>query len=52
MATGDSGNYAGGLLEVVEAEAILKFSEANVTTPLVKVKAEPKADQITYATYL
>ena len=51
MATGDSGNYAGGLLEVVEAEAILKFSEANVTTPLVKVKAEPKADQITFMAY-
>lgn len=51
MATGDTGNYAGGLLEVVEAEAILKFSEANVTTPLVKVKAEPKADQITFMAY-
>jgi len=51
MATGDTGNYAGGLLEVVEAEAILKFSEANVTTPLVKVKGEPKADQITFMAY-
>ena len=51
MATGDSANYAGGLLEVIEAEAILKFSEASVSVPLVKQKSEPKADQITFMAY-
>ena len=51
MATGDSGNYAGSLLEVIEAEAILKFSEASVSVPLVKQKSEPKADQITFVAY-
>ena len=51
MATGDTGNYAGGLLEVIEAEAILKFSEASVSVPLVKQKSEAKADQITFMAY-
>ena len=51
MATGDSGNYAGALLEVIEAEAILKFSEASVSVPLVRQKSEPKADQITFIAY-
>lgn len=51
MATGDTSNYAGGLLEVIEAEAILKFSEASVSVPLVKQKSEAKADQITFMAY-
>jgi hypothetical protein len=52
MATGDSANnFAGSLLEVIEAEAILKFSEASVSVPLVKQKSEPKADQITFVAY-
>ena len=51
MAAGDSGNFAGGLLEVIESEALIKFSEANVTVPLVTLKGEPKADQITFITY-
>ena len=51
MAAGDSGNFAGGLLEVIESEAIIKFSEANVTMPLVTLKGEPKADQITFIAY-
>jgi len=51
MAAGDSGNFAGGLLEVIESEALIKFSEANVTVPLVTVKNEPKADQITFIAY-
>jgi hypothetical protein len=38
MAAGDSGDFAGGLLEVIESEAVIKFSEANVTMPLVTVK--------------
>ncbi len=51
MAAGDSGNFSGGLLEVIESEAVIKFSEANVTMPLVTVKGEPKADQITFIAY-
>ena len=51
MAAGDSGDFAGGLLEVIESEAVIKFSEANVTMPLVTVKGEPKADQITFIAY-
>lgn len=51
MAAGDSGNFAGGLLEVIESEAVIKFSEANVTAPLVTLKGEPKADQITFIAY-
>ena len=51
MATGDSGNFAGGLLEVIESEALIKFSEANVTLPLITVKGEPKADSITFIAY-
>ena len=51
MAAGDSGNFAGGLLEVIESEALIKFSEANVTVPLVTLKGEPKADQITFIAY-
>ena len=52
MATGDSANnFAGSLLEVIEAEAILKFSEASVSVPLVTQKSEPKADQITFVAY-
>lgn len=51
MAAGDSGNFAGGLLEVIESEALIKFSEANVTMPLVTLKGEPKADQITFIAY-
>ena len=51
MAAGDTGNFAGGLLEVIESEAVIKFSEANVTMPLVTVKGEPKADQITFIAY-
>tara|TARA_Y100000401_G_scaffold33917_1_gene25293 strand:- start:2956 stop:3813 length:858 start_codon:yes stop_codon:yes gene_type:complete len=51
MAAGDSGNFAGGLLEVIESEALIKFSEANVTVPLVTLKQEPKADQITFIAY-
>jgi hypothetical protein len=51
MAVGDSGDFAGGLLEVIESEAVIKFSEANVTMPLVTVKGEPKADQITFIAY-
>ena len=51
MAAGASGDFAGGLLEVIESEAVIKFSEANVTMPLVTVKGEPKADQITFIAY-
>ncbi len=51
MATGDSGNFAGGLLEIIESEALIKFSDANVTMPLISVKGEPKADQITFIAY-
>ena len=51
MATGDSGNFAGGLLEVIQSEALIKFSDANVTLPLISVKGEPKADQITFIAY-
>jgi len=51
MATGDSGNFAGGLLEVIQSEALIKFSEANVTLPLITVKGEPKADSITFIAY-
>ena len=51
MAVGDSGDFSGGLLEVIESEAVIKFSEANVTMPLVTVKGEPKADQITFIAY-
>lgn len=51
MATGDTGNFAGGLLEVIESEALIKFSDANVTLPLISVKGEPKADQITFIAY-
>ena len=51
MAAGDSGNFAGGLLEVIESEALIKFSEANVAVPLVTLKGEPKADQITFIAY-
>jgi hypothetical protein len=51
MAVGDSGDFAGGLLEVIESEAVIKFSEANVTMPLVTLKGEPKADQITFIAY-
>ena len=51
MAAGDSGDFSGGLLEVIESEAVIKFSEANVTMPLVTVKGEPKADQITFIAY-
>jgi len=51
MATGDSGNFAGGLLEIIESEALIKFSDANVTMPLITVKGEPKADQITFIAY-
>lgn len=51
MATGDSGNFAGGLLEVIESEALIKFSDANITMPLISVKGEPKADQITFIAY-
>lgn len=51
MAAGDSGNFSGGLLEVIESEALIKFSEANVTVPLVTLKGEPKADQITFIAY-
>lgn len=51
MAAGDSGNFSGGLLEVIHSEALIKFSEANVTVPLVTLKGEPKADQITFIAY-
>ena len=51
MAVGDSGDFAGGLLEVIESEAVIKFSEANVTMPLVTLKGEPKADQIPFIAY-
>ena len=51
MAAGDSGLFAGGLIEQIEAEAIVKFSEANVTTPLVTLKGHDKADQVTFIAY-
>ncbi len=51
MAAGDSGLFAGGLIEQIEAEAIVKFSEANVTTPLVTLKGNDKADQVTFIAY-
>ena len=51
MAAGDSGLFAGGLLEVIESEAVIKFSEANVTMPLVTTKGYPKADQVTFIAY-
>ena len=51
MAAGDSGLLSGGLLEVIESEAVIKFSEANVTMPLVTTKGYPKADQVTFIAY-
>ena len=51
MAAGDSGLFAGGLIEQIEAEAIVKFSEAGVTMPLVTLKGHEKADQVTFIAY-
>ena len=51
MAAGDSGLFAGGLIEQIEAEAIVKFSEAGVTMPLVTSKGYEKADQVTFIAY-
>jgi hypothetical protein len=51
MAAGDSGLFAGGLIEQIEAEAIVKFSEAGVTMPLVTLKGHDKADQVTFIAY-
>jgi hypothetical protein len=51
MAAGDSGLFSGGLIEQIEAEAIVKFSEAGVTMPLVTLKGHDKADQVTFIAY-
>lgn len=51
MAAGDSGLFAGGLLEEISSEAVIKFSEANVTMPLVTVRGVAKADQVTFIAY-
>tara|TARA_R110000803_G_scaffold147352_1_gene212939 strand:+ start:24 stop:881 length:858 start_codon:yes stop_codon:yes gene_type:complete len=51
MAAGDSGLLSGGLLEVIESEAVIKFSEAGVTIPLVTLKGHDKADQVTFIAY-
>jgi hypothetical protein len=51
MAAGDSGLLSGGLLEVIESEAVIKFSEAGVTMPLVTLKGHDKADQVTFIAY-
>jgi len=53
MATGDSGNYAGALADIIQAEAIQRFVTAGVfvnplrpDTSLVSVFSEPRADKI------
>lgn len=51
MATGDSGNFAGGLLEVIAADAVVAFNKANVTLPLLSLRGEVKADQITFTAW-
>ncbi len=48
---GDSSYFAGGLLEVIAADAIVNFNKANVTLPLVSLRGEPKADQITFTAW-
>ena len=53
MATGDSGNFAGALADIIQAEAIQRFVTAGVfvnplrpDTSLVSVFSEPRADKI------
>jgi len=51
MATGDSGNYAGGLIEVIAADAIVAMNKANVCLDLVTVESRDTADQITFSVW-
>jgi len=50
MATGDTGDYAGSLVEVL-SDAMVHFSKSNVCMPLVMNESRPKADTITFPVY-
>tara|TARA_R100000781_G_scaffold94684_2_gene59018 strand:+ start:10174 stop:11037 length:864 start_codon:yes stop_codon:yes gene_type:complete len=50
MATGDTGDFAGSLVEVL-SDAMVHFSKANVCMPLVMTESRDKADTITFPVY-
>ncbi len=41
--------YAGGLLALVEAQAIIQLEKVNVIRPLVTVKSAPRGDTISWS---
>ncbi len=47
----NSAYLAGGLLGLIEAQAILQLDKVSVTRKLVSVKSAPKADTISWITY-
>jgi len=47
----DSGYLAGGLIEVIAADAIVQMAKVGVTRNLVDVKSYPKADTATWSVY-
>lgn len=48
---GDTGYLAGGLLGVIEAEAIARLAKVSVTRNLCSVKSAPKGDTISWIMY-
>lgn len=48
---GDTGYLAGGLLGLIEAQAIIQLDKVSVTRKLVSVKSAPKADTISWIMY-
>ena len=50
MAVNDTGDLAGSLVEVL-SDAMVHFSKANVTLPLVMQESRDKADTITFPVY-
>jgi len=48
---GDTGYIKGGLLGIIEAQALLQLEKVAVIRPLVSVKSAPKADTISWNVY-
>jgi len=48
---GDTGYLAGGLLDVIQADAIAQLAKASVTKNLVTVKSAPRGDTISWSVF-
>jgi len=48
---GDTAYYSGGLLGLIETQAILQLEKVNVMRPLVTVKSAPRGDTISWSVY-